>query len=152
LAVTDEIVEAMQRLLPQIDSGHHPPSKSDLAAVVSCPCTCWLVARDAEGRLVGTLTLIVFRVPSQVRAWFENVVVDAAARGQGIGQALCRDGLRRAAARGAPAVELTSRSARQAATRLYTQLGFVQRDTNAYRYRLGAGLPGPGARALDSEV
>ncbi len=131
--VTAQALSAMARLLPQIDPRHTGPSAERLQQVVDFPCCCCLLAWHGEV-IVGTLTLVVFPLPSQVRAWFENVVVDASFRGRGIGEALCREGLRRAARAGAPSVELTSRSARRAAGRLYERVGFVRRDTNAYRF------------------
>jgi ribosomal protein S18 acetylase RimI-like enzyme len=85
---------------------------------------------------VGILTLIVFRIPSGVRAWIEDVIVSEAARGQGCGEALNRAALAAAAAAGARTVDLTSRPHREAANRLYQRLGFVKRDTNVYRYEM----------------
>jgi ribosomal protein S18 acetylase RimI-like enzyme len=81
------------------------------------------------------LTLAVFRIPTGVRAWIEDVVVDQSARGQGVGEALSRRALDLAAAAGARTVELTSRPSRQAANHLYQRLGFQPRDTNVYRYQ-----------------
>jgi ribosomal protein S18 acetylase RimI-like enzyme len=88
---------------------------------------------------VGTLTLIVFRIPTGVRAWIEDVVVDTDRRGMGIGEALTVEALRIAGARGARTVELTSRPDKEAANRLYRRLGFVARETNVYRYTVAAG-------------
>jgi ribosomal protein S18 acetylase RimI-like enzyme len=80
------------------------------------------------------LTLVIFRIPTAVRAWIEDVVVDADARGQGIGETLTREAVRLAAARGAQTIDLTSRPSREAARRLYEKVGFRVRDTNVYRY------------------
>lgn len=95
-----------------------------------------LVARDLrdQGRIVGMLTLIVFRIPTGIRAWIEDVVVDETARGRGVGEALSQEAVRRALDLGARTVELTSRPSREAANRLYRRLGFVRRDSNVYRY------------------
>jgi ribosomal protein S18 acetylase RimI-like enzyme len=92
------------------------------------------VARDGSGAVVGSLTLALFRVPTGVRAWIEDVVVDEAARGSGAGAALVAAALDRAAAAGARTVDLTSRPSREAANRLYRRVGFVERVTNVYRY------------------
>ncbi|HEX2184389.1 MAG TPA: GNAT family N-acetyltransferase, partial [Chloroflexota bacterium] len=62
------------------------------------------------------------------------VVVHEAARGQGVGEALSREALRRAAEAGARTVDLTSRPSREAANRLYRRLGFEPRETNVYRW------------------
>jgi Acetyltransferase (GNAT) family len=69
------------------------------------------------------LTLAVFRIPTDVRAWIEDVVVDEAARSRGVGRALTQLALDLAEAEGPRTVELTSRPTRMAAHRLYTQMG-----------------------------
>lgn len=94
-----------------------------------------LVARDgANGPIVGSLTLALFRIPTGVRAWIEDVVVDSSMRGRGVGQALTAHALERARAAGARTVDLTSRPSREAANRLYQRMGFTERSTNVYRY------------------
>src|SRR5262249_10395342 len=108
---------------------------------VASPCTVLLVARDRTqgGRIVGSLTLAVFRIPTGVRAWIEDVVVETSARGKGAGEALSRAALDIASARGARTVELTSRASREAANRLYQRIGFKTRETNVYRYSYDGG-------------
>ena len=100
------------------------------------PATILYIARDPQRQdeIVGTLTLALYRIPTGLRAWIEDVVVDAGARGQGIGEALTRAALQRAQAEGAREVDLTSRPSREAANRLYQRLGFLKRETNSYRY------------------
>ena len=65
------------------------------------------------------LTLATFQIPTGVRAWIEDVVVDDAARGAGVAAALVQAALDRSAALGARTVDLTSRPDREAANRLY---------------------------------
>jgi ribosomal protein S18 acetylase RimI-like enzyme len=134
-AATPDLVAAVTRLLPQLSSSAPPPTPAQLEEIVSSPATQLLVAR-IDGEVVGALTLVVFRIPSGVRAWIEDVVVDEATRGQGVGEALNREALRLAAEKGAKTVELTSRPSREAANRLYQRLGFEARETNVYRYDL----------------
>jgi ribosomal protein S18 acetylase RimI-like enzyme len=138
-AVDDELLEAIGRLVPQLSRSASMPSAAELAEIISSPCTTLLVARDrsAGGRIVGSLTLAVFRIPTGVRAWIEDVVVDTVARGKGAGEALSRTALAIAAERGARSVELTSRPSREAANRLYRRVGFEPRETNVYRYSGG---------------
>ena len=62
------------------------------------------------------------------------MVVDAEARGHGVGAELNLAALDEAKARGAKDVSLTSRPSREAANRLYQRIGFLARDTNVYRY------------------
>ncbi len=91
-----------------------------------------------EGDVVlGSLTLAMFRIPTGLRAWIEDVVVDDAARGKGVGRLLNEHAIEVARAAGATTVDLTSRPTREAANRLYQRIGFVARETNVYRYDLG---------------
>jgi ribosomal protein S18 acetylase RimI-like enzyme len=133
--VTAELVEAFAGLVPQLSSSSPPPGPAELAEIVESPATTLLVARLPAGEIVGTLTLVVFRIPTGVRAWIEDVVVDDGARGRGVGEALNEEAIRQAAAAGARSVDLTSRPSREAANRLYRRLGFEPRDTNVYRHR-----------------
>jgi ribosomal protein S18 acetylase RimI-like enzyme len=133
--VTPDLVEAATRLLPQLSSSSPPPTVEELAEIVRAESTDLLVAR-VDDAVVGLLTLAVFRIPTGVRAWIEDVVVDEAARGHGVGEALNRHALYLARAKGAKTVDLTSRPSREAANRLYQRLGFVPRDTNVYRFTL----------------
>src|SRR5436189_274731 len=136
-AVTAEVVEAMARLVPQLSRSAPVPTDDELAEIVSSPATILLAARsDGDCPIVGLLTLVVFRIPTGVRAWIEDVVVDESERGKGVGEALSREALRLAVEKGARTVELTSRPSRAAANRLYRRLGFVERETSVYRYTL----------------
>lgn len=138
-SVTEELVAAMAGLIPQLSSSSAPPTGEELEEIVLSDATHLLLARDGDGPglggdIVGSMTLAVFRIPTGVRAWVEDVVVDGGARGKGVGETLNRAALEVAARRGARTVDLTSRPSRQAANRLYQRLGFVQRATNVYRY------------------
>ena len=135
-AVSDELVDAFARLVPQLSRSSAPPSREELAEMVGAPGTHVLLARDAGGAIVGSLTLVTFRIPTGMRAWIEDVVVDEAGRGQGVGEALNRFALDVARTDGCRTVDLTSRPSREAANRLYRRLGFEARDTNVYRFHL----------------
>lgn len=132
--VTPELVDAFARLIPQLSRSSPPPGKEELEELVAAPGTSLLVARDEHGTVVGTLTLVVFRIPTGMRAWIEDVVVDESARGMGAGEALTMRAVELAREVGAKTVDLTSRPSREAANRLYQRLGFTARDTNVYRY------------------
>ena len=133
---TDELVEALARLVPELSSSAATPTADEVRAIVKSPATTVLVARDEDDVIVGSLTLALFRIPTGVRAWIEDVVVAEGARGQGVGEALTREALRLAHGAGARTVDLTSRPAREAASRLYEKVGFRRRETNVYRYEL----------------
>ena len=91
-----------------------------------------------DGEILGCLTLAFYRIPTGLKAWIEDVVVDEAARGRGVGALLNVAALEEARRRGAKDVSLTSRPAREVANRLYVRLGFVARDTNVYRYKFSS--------------
>ena len=134
--VTVELVHAFATLIPQLSSSNPPPTAQDLAEIIAAPATQLLLALEGDATVLGALTLAVFRIPTGVRAWIEDVVVDEATRGRGVGEALNREALARARASGATTVELTSRPSREAANRLYQRLGFELRATNVYRINL----------------
>lgn len=134
-AVDDDLVAAFRALLPQLSSSAPPVTADDLRAIAGAPACTLLVARDGD-RVVGTTTLVVFPIPTGVRAWIEDVVVDEAARGRGAGAALTDAALAHARTLGATTVDLTSRPSRVAANALYQRLGFERRETNVYRFRL----------------
>jgi ribosomal protein S18 acetylase RimI-like enzyme len=132
--VYDGLPEAVERLVRQLSRSSPPPSAAELQELIGSPACHLLLARVADGTIVGMLTLAVFRIPTGLRAWIEDVVVDEAARGQGVGAELTNAAIRLAGERGARTVDLTSRPSREAANRLYQRLGFVQRGTNVYRF------------------
>lgn len=130
--VTDDVVKAFDRLLPQLSRSAEPLDANALRALVAWQGNRLLVAR-VGGEIVGALTLVTFPIPTGLRAWIEDVVVDEAARGQGVGAALTLEAVRLARADGARTVDLTSRPSREAANRLYERLGFRPRDSKVYR-------------------
>ncbi len=131
--VTDDVVEAFARLVPQLSTSASPVDATALREIVASPAVTVLLARSGDA-IIGSLSLVVFRIPTGTRAWIEDVVVDAAAGRQGTGSALVREAVNRAMKAGARSVDLTTRPARVAAGNLYERAGFVQRDTRVYRY------------------
>lgn len=132
--VTAEVVDAVNRLLPQLSSSAPPLTSGDLVDLVTSEAAHLLVARTDDGAIVGSMTLVVFRIPTGWRAWIEDVVVDGDARGLGVGEALNRHAIDLAYGLGAKTIDLTSRPSREAANRLYRKLGFEERNTNIYRH------------------
>jgi ribosomal protein S18 acetylase RimI-like enzyme len=154
--VSGQLVTAVGRLVGQLSSTAPAPTRAELEWIVASPATTLILAHEAgdadaagvpEAPIVGMLTLAVFRIPTGVRAWIEDVVVDEAARGRGVGAALSRRAVELATEAGAKTVELTSRPSREAANRLYRRLGFQPRETNVYRFTATDGTPQIG-RAL----
>ena len=131
--VNQEVVEAFEKLIPQLSTSSSAPTLEELELMVSHDAATLLIATD-QGMIVGSMTLVIFPLPTGVRAWIEDVVVDGDARSRGVGEALNRRAMEIAVARGAKTIDLTSRPSREAANRLYQRLGFLRRDTNVYRY------------------
>jgi GNAT superfamily N-acetyltransferase len=131
-----ELLAAIRRLLPQLSSSAAPIEASDLETIVASSATELLVARD-EGVIVGVLTLVLFRIPTGVRARVEDVVVDEGARRTGAGRALVAAAIALAEASGARTIDLTSRPERVAPHGLYGSMGFAERATTVYRYDVG---------------
>lgn len=135
--VADEkLVAAYQRLTPQLSSSSPAPTAAELAEIIRSDSATVLIAEDDKGDILGSMTLVLFRIPTGVRAWIEDVVVDTEARGMGIGQALNEYAIQLAEQAGAKTIDLTSRPSRESANRLYQRLGFVARETNVYRYSI----------------
>jgi ribosomal protein S18 acetylase RimI-like enzyme len=135
-SITSDIVDALARLIPQLSSSSPAPTHEELEAIVAHDASDLLIARDDDGTILGSMTLVTFPIPTGWRGWIEDVVVDEAARGRGVGEMLNLRALDIARARGVKTVDLTSRPSRVAANKLYQKIGFVARETNIYRYDL----------------
>jgi ribosomal protein S18 acetylase RimI-like enzyme len=135
--IDDAVVAAFDRLVPQLSQSNPPPDADALADIAGNPHSQLLAAKDTEtGAIIGTLTLAFYRIPTGLQARIEDVIVDVDARGRGVGALLTEAAIDKARTAGAKTVGLTSRPSREAANRLYTRLGFEQRETNVYRYKL----------------
>jgi ribosomal protein S18 acetylase RimI-like enzyme len=137
----EALFAACQRLIPQLTDSSAPPTRYELELLVASPCSYLFMAKHADfagaepgGDIIGLATLLLYRVPSGLRAYIEDVVVDERARGKRLGEALTWACLEAARQAGAPYVGLTSNPARVAANQLYQKMGFVQRQTNVYKY------------------
>lgn len=132
-SVDDRLVSAFAHLIPQLSKSNPAPDAAALQAIVDHQACHLLVATEGDA-ILGALTLVVFPIPTAMRAWIEDVVVDGSARGKGVGEALSVRAIELASSLGAKTVELTSRPSREAANRLYQRIGFQARETNVYRY------------------
>jgi ribosomal protein S18 acetylase RimI-like enzyme len=135
-ADAEALAEALVRLVPQLSRSNPPPSLDAVRAILAHESITQFVARDDDGTIVGVSTLAVFPIPTGRRAWVEDVIVDEAVNGQGIGRQLTEAMLAKARELGCTTVDLTSRPSREAANALYKKVGFQQRETNVYRVEL----------------
>ena len=129
----DATLRAVNQLLPQLSSSASPLNLERLKEIIQSSSVHLYIARE-EQEVLGMLSLVLFSIPTGIRAWVEDVVVDEKARGKGVGKALSVHVLREALRLGAMTVDLTSRPSRVAANQLYQRVGFTQRETNVYRF------------------
>lgn len=135
--VSEELYQACLRLVPQLTSNNPPPTYEHLAQLIESPASFLFQAQDPDhsDQIIGLATLIVYHVPTGVRGYIEDVIVDQQMRGRRIGEALTRACLDEAVRLGASQVMLTSNPNRTSANRLYLRMGFERRQTNVYRYK-----------------
>jgi ribosomal protein S18 acetylase RimI-like enzyme len=136
--VTQELYEALQRLIPQLGAHKVPPTFDELKELVKSDTSTLLVARepDENSPIVGILSLTIYRVPTGLRSIIEDVIVDENMRRRGIGEELIGRAIELAREAGANGVSLTSNPQREAANQFYRSIGFELRQTNPYFYRL----------------
>jgi GNAT superfamily N-acetyltransferase len=132
---------ALLALYEQLSPGN---AGADLAAagcalseMLDAPHIALLVA-EAAGDVAGTATLVV--VPNLTHgaapwAQLENMVVDAAHRGQGVGERLLRVARDEAWARGCYKIQLQSANEREGAHRFYARFGFRPSSVGFRLYR-----------------
>ncbi len=137
-SASPELRDALNRLVPQLSSSAKPLSDADVVRMTTDHDVVLFVAKN-DDVIVGTLTLVVFAIPSGQRAWIEDVIVDGDVRGLGIGAALTNAAIEEGRRRGVRTIDLTSRPSREAANKLYQKLGFEIRDTNVYRFFIESG-------------
>lgn len=141
IEVTDELVAAFRRLIPQLSSTYQAPSHEELSEIVAAPSTLVLSARHLNQEIVGLLTLVISQTPTGMRAWIEDLSIDSGARGKGVGEALCQVACQQALARGAKRIEFGSSAAHPVANRLCQKMGFVKESTHVYRHNLDIDTP-----------
>lgn len=137
-SVTEELLDALRRLIPQLSAHKAAPTRDKLIALVNSESSTLLIAHypDETSAIAGMLTLVIYRVPTGIRSILEDVVVDQAMRRRGIAEALMKRAIELAREAGAGGVWLTSNSQRAAANHLYQSMGFKRRATNVYSYDL----------------
>lgn len=129
------ILDAINKLLPQLAPGAPQLQAHAFDQIVAASC-CTLFVATQDARIIGSLTLIMYRIPSRIHAWIEDVVVDKSARGCGVGEALVRHAIAQARREGAAQIGLSSAPHRVNAIRLYRKIGFKERSTHVFQYPL----------------
>ncbi|MBT3666654.1 MAG: GNAT family N-acetyltransferase [Opitutae bacterium] len=132
----DEVIlSSVNHLLPQLSKSAKPMDEIQLKRLAESECTRLYFAKEGA-EVLGMLSLVVFPIPTGIKAWIEDVVVDERARGKGVGKALMNKALEEARNLGTKSIDLTSRPSRESANKLYQAIGYQERETNVYRYRI----------------
>jgi len=129
---TDSIVSSMKDLLSQLTSTSIDFNSSALDEILNSISTKLFVAL-VEHNIVGTYTLVIFRIPTGATARIEDVVVEEKWRGKGVGKKMMKHAIELVKKEGIFKIELTSHHSRIEANKLYQSLGFEQIETNVYR-------------------
>lgn len=132
---SEVVYEAVKRLLPQLNPAVPVPSGENVKELIESPHNHFFIAEN-ENEIAGMATLVEYRIPTGKKFWIEDVVVDGGHRNEGVGHLLVLSAIRHAGELGATEVRLTSRPGRVEANKLYRNMGFVQYETNVYKYSL----------------
>lgn len=130
----ESFVNAFENLMPQLTGKDEYPSYEELQKIIEADNVHLCFAFDDNEKIIGTITVVFVRIPTGVKAWIEDVIVDKEARGKGVGTAMIWHAIQIARKKRVEKVDLTSHPRRIAANKLYQKLGFEKRESNVYRY------------------
>jgi len=133
--INDIVLEAFERLIPQLSANSSKPTRKDLEDIIKLKNTILFIAIE-KTVIQGMLTLIFNKIPSGDKVWIEDVVVDSNVRGAGIGKQLVQFAISYVNHKKISAINLTSSPERLVANKLYQELGFEKRETNVYRLKI----------------
>lgn len=128
-------VEVFKRLIPQLVGRDDYPSFESLNDIINSKNVKLLVAIDND-KIIGSLSIAIYLIPTGKKAIIEDVIVDESARGKGVASRLMDRAIEIARENGVRKIELTSNPTRIAANKMYVKYGFKVRDTNFYRLDL----------------
>jgi len=132
---SSSLTESVNTLLHQLNPNAYLLSDKDVQEMLDASTNELFVAKDAE-KIIGMITLITYRIPYAKKGILEDFVVDASYRGKGVGSDLIKTAMESAKEKNVKYIELTSNPTREKAREFYLHLGFVQRETNVYRFSL----------------
>ncbi|MDL2238752.1 GNAT family N-acetyltransferase [Bacteroidales bacterium OttesenSCG-928-K03] len=133
--LSGEILNKINNLLPILSDNVRTLKHEELEEMINDKNTVIFIAEEDED-IVGMLVFIIYKLPSGVKAWIEDVIVKEEQQGRGIGRMLVETAIEYAKKLNIKKIDLTSSPFRIAANILYPKLGFKKRDTNVYRLEL----------------
>jgi len=129
-----DLAERIRELVHMIGKNHKELTDDDLREILASQTTTLFIAQDKKtNKIAGMATLIVYRIPYVRKAYFDDLVVDDAFRGLGIGSALIKKVIESAIEKKAAYIDFTSRPRREESNHLYEKFGFQKRNANVYR-------------------
>lgn len=132
--LSDKTTESLAQLMIQLAPDSKPLTEKYLQEIVDLPNIYLFVAKEKD-LIIGSFTLVLYKIPTGLKVSVEDVVVDVSMRGQKIGEKMIQFAIDYAHTElRVSKVDLTSNPSRVAANVLYQKLGFVKRDTNVYRF------------------
>lgn len=126
------LTDAIVHLLRQLTTKGRQINPNDLDHLIASENSHLFVAMDDNGNLAGMITVGIYEAPTGRKGWIEDVVVDEAYRGRGIGKQLTLHAIDFAKQQFVNQLSLTSNPGRVAANKLYPQTGFSLKETNVY--------------------
>lgn len=117
------------------DASKNRGTLPELREVISNKNTVTIAAKDG-GRIIGMGLLYSIIHVGRRSGHIEDVVVDSAYRGRGLGEKIMQELISAARKNGLKTIYLTSKPERKAANHLYQKLGFVRKETNVYKLPL----------------
>ncbi len=131
---TPQIFRTVQHFLSLLVTYDLKISEKDFREIIESNNSHLFVAIDSQNNnLLGMLTVGTYLSPTGRKGWIEDVVVDEACRGQGVGKKLMQHAIQFADLQSIKLLMLTSNPTRIAANNLYQSLGFVKKETNVYK-------------------
>jgi ribosomal protein S18 acetylase RimI-like enzyme len=130
------VFENVLKMLPQLSPEAVLPSEEYFKSILTSENSHFFIAELDNNQIAGMLTIGVYRTPSGIKVWIEDVVVDESQRGKGFARELMLFAIDYSKKTGAGSASLTSRPTRIEANELYKKMGFIQYATNVYKYHL----------------
>ena len=133
-ALSEDRFTRVGALLHMLDAGASALDFNRLKSLAETDSFNLFVAEDEHGVIAGMLTLTCCPTLSRSKWWIEDVIVDPAYRGQGVGRALVKAAVAYVKeADASPTLYLTSNPSRVSARRLYVSEGFEEYETGVFR-------------------
>ena len=130
---TPELKNTIDKFLKLLTGKELLIAEEGLKALIAATNSHLFVAWDEHHTAcMGMITVGIYHAPTGRKAWIEDVVVDDAYRGQGVGKRLTEFAIEFARKKQVDLLSLTSNPTRIAANKLYPRVGFTHKETNVY--------------------